>query len=205
MFLHRRCAISSLALSIVACRAPTTPLPSGAERFEPPAVYAEWWELTEACSGLSGDFARVTWYRVPNTETIPLSEGGLVNGRWDADGNRIILGGDNLEAGDLVRHEMLHALLRRGGHPRAMFIGRCRSTVGCTGSCITDGGPAPPPDPLAIQVSPAALQVGVEIVPTAPGAHVNGGYFMMVVSARNTRYAPKSRRTASSRRSRSSG
>lgn len=176
---------------LAACRTPTTPLPSGAERFDPPAVYAEWWGLTEACSGLTGDFSRVAWYRVPNTATIPFGEAGaLVNGLWEGDGNRIILGGDNLEEGDLVRHEMLHALLRQGGHPRTMFIGRCRGTVVCTGPCITDGGPAAAPDPLAMPVAPKFLRVGVEIVPTAPGGHVNDGYFMMVVSARNPTQFP---------------
>jgi hypothetical protein len=181
----RRSAINLLVLALVACRAPTTPLPSGAERFSPPAVYAEWWGLTEACSGLTGDFSAVAWYRIPNSETVPFGEGGVVNGVWEGDGNRIILGGDDLDEGDLVRHEMLHALLQRGGHPRSMFIGRCRSTVVCTGQCITDGGPAPAPDPSAIAVRPESLKVSVEIVPTAPGGDVKGGYFMMIVSARN--------------------
>ncbi|HTA74768.1 MAG TPA: hypothetical protein VK733_10865 [Gemmatimonadaceae bacterium] len=186
----RRSALNLLVLAVVACRAPTTPLPSGAERFSPPPVYAEWWGLTEACSGLTGDFSGVTWYRIPNSQTVPFGEGELVNGLWEGDGNRIILGGDDLEDGDLVRHEMLHALLQRGGHPRSMFIGRCRSTVVCTGPCITDGGPAPPPDPSAIAVRPAYLGVSVEIVPTAPGGDVNGGYFMMIVSARNPSRLP---------------
>ena len=181
----RRSAINLLVLAVVACRAPTTPLPPGAERFSPPAVYAEWWGLTEACSGLTGDFSGVAWYRIPNSEAVPFGEGGVVNGLWEGDGNRIILGGDDLDAGDLVRHEMLHALLQRGGHPRSMFIGRCRSTVVCTGQCIADGGPAPPPDPSAIAVRPQSLGVSVEIVPTAPGGDVNGGYFMIIVSARN--------------------
>ena len=170
---------------LVACRMPTTPLPPGAERFDPPTVYAEWWNLTEACSGLTGDYASVTWYQVPNADTIPFGEGRFVNGEWQGDGNRIILGGENLEDGDLVRHEMLHALLRQGGHPRAMFIGRCRGTVVCTGQCIADGGPAPPADPLALPLPPKFLEIGVEIVPVAPGGHVNDGYFMMIVSARN--------------------
>lgn len=35
-----------------ACEIATAPLPHGAERFDPPAVYAQWWSLTEQCSGI---------------------------------------------------------------------------------------------------------------------------------------------------------
>jgi len=55
------------------------PLPLGAVQFTPPAVYRVWWDLTQACSGLSGDFPRVTWYRVPDAETIPLGRLGKSN------------------------------------------------------------------------------------------------------------------------------
>ncbi len=47
-----------------ACAVSDSGLPAGAERFEPPAVYAKWWALTEQCSRRSGDVRDVSWYRV---------------------------------------------------------------------------------------------------------------------------------------------
>jgi hypothetical protein len=166
------------------------PLPDGAEPFVPPAVYQQWWELTEACSGVSANMSEVSWYRVPGAATIPLADGTAANGRWDAGGNRIVLAGEAELAGDLVRHEMLHALIRLPGHPRSAFIGRCSGVVVCTKSCIADAAPAPQPDPLARMVSSATIQVAVQITPAAPGAQVNGGHFMMTVTARNPAPTP---------------
>jgi hypothetical protein len=141
--------------------------------------------LTEACSGLQGDFTRIAWFRVPGAESIPLGDGTLVNGRWDPVSNRIVLAEQSARFGDLVRHEMLHALLQGGGHPRDAFIGRCGGTVVCEALCIKDAGPAPPPDPAATTVGPSALQIAVELVPAQPSVSVNDGWFRMVVTARN--------------------
>jgi hypothetical protein len=180
-----------LALPLLeACDLTGPALPAGAQHFVPPAVYQQWWQLTEECSGTSGSFAGVSWYRVPDVDAIPLGDGTSVNARWDASENRIILAGDTEFAGDLVRHEMLHALLRSGGHPRDAFIARCGGVVVCTEECITEAGPAPQPDPAAQLVAPSALQIGVEVTPGAPSSSVNNGNFMMVVTARNTSASP---------------
>ena len=180
-----------LALPLLeACDLTGPALPTGATEFVPPAVYQQWWQLTEECSGTSGSFSGLTWYRVPSVDVIPLADGTLVNARWDASENRIILAGDTEFAGDLVRHEMLHALLRTGGHPRNQFIAHCAGVVVCTEDCITEAGPAPQPDPAAKLVAPSALQIGVEVTPGAPSSSVNGGNFMMVVTARNASALP---------------
>jgi hypothetical protein len=180
-----------LALPLLeACDLTGPALPAGAEHFAPPAVYQQWWQLTEECSGTSGNLADVNWYRIPSVDMIPLADGTLVNARWDASENRIILAGDTEFAGDLVRHEMLHALLRGGGHPRNEFIARCAGVVVCTEDCITEAGPAPQPDPAAKLVAPSALEIGVEVTPGAPSSSVNGGNFMMVVTARNPSASP---------------
>jgi hypothetical protein len=169
-----------------ACTVTAPQLPPGAERFEPPAIYAQWWALTEQCSGRSGNLADVTWYRVRAGNEIPLGDGSWVNGTWEAAGNRIVLAGDSQRFGNFVRHEMLHALLRTGGHPRTEFIARCGGTVACAKRCVTDGGAAPRPEPAALLVTPAALQIGVDVTPGAPSLMVNDGNFMMVITARNT-------------------
>ena len=181
-----------LALPLLAaCETSVGPrLPTNAEPFTPPAIYREWWALTEACSGLQGDFTRIAWFRVPGAESIPLADGTLVNGRWDRVSNRIVLAGQSERFGDLVRHEMLHALLQAGGHTRDAFIGRCGGTVVCEALCIKDAGPAPPPDPAATMVDPNALQIAVELVPAQPDVSVNDGWFRMVVTARNPMAGP---------------
>ena len=173
-----------------ACETMAPRLPPGAQRFTPPAVYQQWWQLTEECSGRSGRFADVRWYRVPGATDIPLGDGTMVNGLWQPNGNEIVLGGGTELEGDLVRHEMLHALLRSPGHDRAAFVGRCGGVVVCIGPCLTDGGPPPPPDPAAVIVAPTALEIGVEVVPNAPGASVNDGTFMMIITARNPAPTP---------------
>ena len=181
-----------LALPLLAaCETPVGPrLPTNAEPFTPPAVYREWWALTEACSGLQGDFTRIAWFRVPGAESIPLADGTLVNGRWDRVSNRIVLAEESERFGDLVRHEMLHALLQGGGHPRDAFIGRCGGTVVCEALCIKDAGPPQPPDPAATMVAPSVLQIAVELVPAQPSVSVNDGRFRMVVTARNPMAGP---------------
>jgi hypothetical protein len=114
-------------------------LPANAERFAPPAVYARWWAMTEACSGRSGDLGRVRWYRVPVSQFI--YRGQPAGGYTSRYTNRIVLTEQSIERGTIVRHEMLHALLRGGGHPRSQFLGACASLLYCQGTCIKDAGP----------------------------------------------------------------
>lgn len=180
-----------LALPLLAaCETSVGPrLPTHAEPFTPPAVYREWWALTEACSGLQGEFTRIAWFRVPGAESIPLGDGTLVNGYWDVS-NRIVLAGRSEQFGDLVRHEMLHALLQSRSHTRDAFIGRCGGTVACEDSCIKDAGPPPLPDPASTMVGPNALQIAVELVPAQPRVGLNDGWFRMVITARNPMAGP---------------
>src|SRR5260370_10316235 len=108
-----------LGASVVGLRAACEPgglaLPEGAVQFTPPAVDAQWWALTESCSGLSGDLSAISWYVVPNARHIPAGDvSAVVEGRWDSVGNRIVLADIGPRDGELVRHEMLHALLRKG-------------------------------------------------------------------------------------------
>ena len=180
---HDRLSCLALLTQAVACDWTTAPLPPGAERFDPPAIYQQWWALTEQCSGRSGSLAAIAWYYVPDAETIP-HETGPVAGWWSASGNKIVFAGDARFHGDMVRHEMLHALLRHGGHPRDRFINKCGGVVVCTSACLAYEV-APPADPGAEHVLPSQLAISVEIVPATPRSAIMDGHFMMVIGARN--------------------
>lgn len=182
--MRTRCSVSFL-LAVAACDAATgIPFPSTAVRFTPPSIYREWWALTEACSGREASFAAVSWYVVPGAATIPETR---YNGYFYSAGNRIVLAGaeEAQSDGELVRHEMLHAIIGKGGHPREMFVVRCGGVVACIDDCLVDGGPAPPADPGSHVVPPSAIEVTVSVVPTAPSSATWDGYFMMFIHARN--------------------
>ena len=98
---------------------------AGESRIAPPAVYREWWAATEACSGLRGDFDRVQWLVVPG-HSFHCSSGQCV-GHWEP-GHLIYLASDWANHEMVVRHEMLHDLLERSGHPNPPFGQECPLT-----------------------------------------------------------------------------
>ena len=127
----RLVALVSLAAGSLACRdivyrEPT--LPAGAEPFEPPAAYAEWWHQTEACSGREGDFRRVRWFVVPNADYFVV-DGRHYEGMWYSHFHYIALASAYVSYGLVVRHEMLHDLLDRVDHPPEYFRDRCGGLV----------------------------------------------------------------------------
>jgi hypothetical protein len=177
-------------VGFAACRNLVDPdLPPNAEQFAPPPVYARWWAMTEACSGLSADLASVSWFVVPGVSTVNL-EGKRVEGYWSLAGNRIVIAGAGKLAGGLVRHEMLHALIKARGHHRAKFLDDCGGVVTCTEACIIDAGAPPPPDPAAIQIGPEPLDVQINVEPLTPSRAVDDGFFAVIVSVRNPRTYP---------------
>jgi hypothetical protein len=105
------------------------PLPEGAVPLTAPPAYAEWFERTEACAGLSGDFTAIEWYVVPDVTTFETELGDKV-GLWEQTGGvtRITIAGAYTEHEMVVRHEMLHELLGREGHPQEYFVTRCQLT-----------------------------------------------------------------------------
>jgi hypothetical protein len=99
--------------------------------FRPMAVlpsYARWWSEVEACSRLTGDLTRVDWFEVQADS----ADGGfacedgpdhLCAGEW-AEPHYIYLAGPSLAYPSgytvdewTVKHEMLHDLVGRPGHP----------------------------------------------------------------------------------------
>ena len=176
----------AIALTLAtACRSLTDPpLPEDAVPFSPPPVYARWWAMTEACSGISQPLGRVRWYVVPGVQTIE-SRGREVNGYWSAGSNQIVLAGASQFSAETVRHEMLHALAGRSGHSRELFLRRCAGVVRCASDCIGDAEPPQVPDPSALVVLPATLNVGIQFAPRDPVGPDGDGFLTLIVTARN--------------------
>jgi hypothetical protein len=160
----------------------TTPLPPNSDPLEPPAVYARWWAMTEACSGRSGDLAAVRWYRAPGREFA--FHGRPAGGFWSPRGNRIVLTEALVEHGASVRHEMLHALLRTGGHPRSQFLGACAPLVVCGGVCLEEAGWRAPRDYALLPPDSLDVDSRAEL---APREADGGRYLMLLVTVRNPR------------------
>jgi hypothetical protein len=162
------------------------PLPPDAEEMTPPPVYATWWAMTEACSGISAPLERIRWYVVPNALTVPYPGNSNVAGYWSLASDRILLAGTVALDGEVVRHEMLHALARVGGHPRAYFLDRCGGVVDCLSDCVSDGGPPPAFDPATPRIAATSLQPTITVFPTSPSRLVDDGFFTVTVSVTNT-------------------
>jgi hypothetical protein len=99
--------------------------PEGDQPLNPPAVYREWWAKTEACSGRTGDFDRLRWTMIEGY-SFPCSSGQCA-GHWAAS-HHIYLAGEWAMDEMVVRHEMLHDLLGKPGHPDPPFGVGCPLT-----------------------------------------------------------------------------
>ena len=87
--------------------------------------------------------------------------------------------------GSLIRHEMLHALTRNAGHPRAAFLRGCGGVVVCDQRCIAEAGSLPPLDASVPRVGSDLLEVDVVVTPQTPSLATYGGWFTMTITARN--------------------
>jgi hypothetical protein len=146
--------------------------------------------MVESCSGLTGDFDRVTWYAVPNSNAVE-RDGDSVGGYWAPVSNRIVLAGNAEFAGSLVRHEMLHALVKQThGHSRSYFIDRCGGIVECLSPCSADVGAPPPPPANAVAVTANALRIDAHLIPDQPGSEIDDGIFTVDITVRNPNSYP---------------
>lgn len=161
-----------------------TGLPRGAIQFTPPAKYRAWWRLTESCSGVQGDLNAIRWYVLPKAGTFDLS-GDTVNGAWYGDGNRIVIADSSLSDGELVRHEMLHALIRVPKHPRDQFLGRCGDIVACEDQCLADAGGPPDTSSNAVLADPRSLVASTLVLPNPVSLSADSGWTTFTVSLTN--------------------
>ena len=160
------------------------PLPTDAEQFSPPAVYSTWWNMTQACSGLTGSMGAVTWFKTSEVLHEPNSD-AIVVGYWSSADNRIVLATDHVLDGGTVRHEILHALIKHGGHQRNQFLGNCEGTVVCEDACVRDAGAYPTPPATPIHIGADSLEVTAQVQPQNPTMATDGGFFTITVIARN--------------------
>lgn len=178
-------AIFAIAFLVTGCDLFTaSTFPTAAVPFAPHGQYAFWWQLTESCSGLTGSFARVHWYEIRGVDTYNVAGADGAAGTWWREGDRIVLAGNVLDDGRVVRHEMLHALIGAGGHPAAYFQDRCAGYVACSSSCIAERPPAPVPPDAAV-LSSRQLAIQADLVPSVFSNGENDGWIAVIVSVRN--------------------
>lgn len=165
--------------------------PPTATQFVPPSVYDRWWTMTESCSRASAPLAKISWYVVPGVSDFQF-KGQTVSGYWTGGSNSIVLADSSQLDGSVVRHEMLHALVRTSGHPRSEFLQKCAGMVSCTSQCVADAGAAPTIDASVPTVPSDSIEVSLQLVPDQPSMAIDGGVFSLVVSARNPASHPVS-------------
>jgi hypothetical protein len=161
------------------------PLPTNALVFNPPAVYTKWWAMVESCSGLTGSLESVNWYSTLGQLVDPNDNDATIAGYWSLAGNRIVLSTSDTIAGGIVRHEMLHALLRRAGHPRSAFLQACGGVVFCGQECVRDAGPPASPASGTPTIAASELEVTSSVSPGAPSSLIDGGLATFTISAHN--------------------
>jgi hypothetical protein len=178
-------AIFALVAGISCGRLVDPPLPPDAELFVPPPVYARWWAMVEECSGIRGSLDKIQWYSAPEELSNPDNSGDRVEGYWSRASNRIVLSRNRTIDGAVVRHEMLHALVRSEGHPRRKFLQDCGGVVSCPQSCIRDAGAPLPWGPGTPTVTPSQLVVTSAVSPASPSSVIDGGLATFTISVRN--------------------
>jgi len=103
----------------IACTDATAPIDIvGLTPYDAPMLAWRWTEV-EKCSGLTGDFSKVTFY----TATSISYKGEPYRAIWRKADNAIIFAGGTQFAPVIIDHEEMHALLRGGDdHPAHYFV-----------------------------------------------------------------------------------
>jgi hypothetical protein len=180
------CLIGLLPLALACDNATAPDVPRGAVSIAAPERFALWWRLTQACSGITGDYASVSWYVVPNTTTLTW-QGLQVDAYWMSNPDRIVLSDAHRDDGPVVRHEMLHALLHRDGHPRDAFVTACGGVVACNVACSAEAGGYATPPASAPELVPSELTGRVDVfsTPTGTGPDAGAAALVTITNPRN--------------------
>lgn len=108
--------VVTVAAIVAACEVPF--FPAAAVPFQPPKSFVSSWRSMQVCSGRSGHWANVRWYRVP-----VLPDG--LEGAWDYPHHvfltEFVLSDSvsDFYREYVVKHEILHDLLQTPDHPPA--------------------------------------------------------------------------------------
>jgi hypothetical protein len=133
--------------------------------------------------GVSGSFERSGWYRAP-LAAVQAGAGTQALAYYDYIAKRIVVGEDFVYAGRVVRHEMLHALRGRTGHPARHFLDACGGVVDCPIECIEAPNERTPREYLSV-VPPESLVVELASDPPVPNRAIDGGHFRIIATVRN--------------------
>lgn len=174
-----------LPLCVAGCGSLVGPdFPSGdLIAIEAPAEFTLWWSLVEQCSGRSGSLAAVQFYRT--RDPMLFVDGKRYDGYWWSEGNRIALA--TPQDGATVRHEMLHALLRRGDHAPEYFAGRCDGWISHDQPGTYN---VPASAQAAVVPGRDALRASLATFPASPRAGEFGGAFVYVITGESVRSDP---------------
>jgi len=93
---------------------PEITVPPDAVMTGPLQEYATWYRAMEICTGVSGDFSLVRWFSVPGERWWDPRWQQYAIGTWRAP-HDIYIADAHLDNEFVVKHEMIHDLLR-GGH-----------------------------------------------------------------------------------------
>lgn len=94
--------------------------------------YREYWSEMEKCSKFTGDFDKVHFYEYPSDSvSIPITSPGAfdVVAWWSITTNSIIILRSHIREPEVVKHEMLHALMGFPGHSFFIFTYRCHIPI----------------------------------------------------------------------------
>jgi hypothetical protein len=173
-----------LTLCLVACAERGITYPADAHRFVAPAQYRPWWQVTESCTGRMGRLEDIAWYVVPATSFNALTVEGTrdVQGLYDPTNRRIVIAEGSVADGQLVRHEMAHALSGVTGHPPSVFGGNCAGVLACEDLCASEAV-APIAADTVVLAGTLALTVAVE--PASLRGKETGGWLTVIVSLEN--------------------
>ena len=171
-------------LALLSCGLLNPDFPDGARRYQPSIRYKGWWQAVEACSGRTGLLGAIRWYTAGD-ETIPYTIDGVNGIAYRGDVPVIVIAARHVNDGAVVRHEMLHVLLDRDGHPGEYFVQRCGGVVECEDACLREAGyPTAPPSPDTT-VAVRELETTVHAYPDTVSLTADSGWVTVVVEARN--------------------
>lgn len=118
-----RTVLLGVLMALSSCAGPTDPqyqVPVSGREVDAPQVYAEWWVEVQEDAGIERSLDRVRFFSVPRP-WYNQRYGRTVHGLWVPDG-RIYIVDYLLRAEGLVKHEMLHELLRGdSAHAHPLF------------------------------------------------------------------------------------